>query len=596
MNYVDSIQFGFFVHFGIVRGLLYMTIQILPDSIVDQINAGEVIESPVSVVKELVENSIDAGSTNIYIEIQGGGLSSIVVHDNGKGMDAVNARLCFLRHATSKLRSEKDLWRLTTLGFRGEALSSIAACSKFTIKTAKKGSIEGIELQIAGGKVVKEQPCAFKEGTRVEVKSLFYNVPARQKFQKSASTYTSQIVKLLQGLSLLHINKGFTLVSQCKTLLQLDPCLDNTSASAYRKRAKDVLKSKFFEPMIWVDAQDDHYTFKGLIADPAYCQKSRSYQFLFINDRLVFSYEVSRAIQEGYGTRIQERSYPPFILFLYLPKEEVDVNVHPQKREIRLENTDRLIRNIRATIDQTLSKSAEPEFIIEAESLQPSKIQSSFFPKTFCENRFNPAQNLIEQTISYMPKVSASAIGLIGKYLLLSIEAEEGVCRRIQVLDLLAAYARCLFESFFMKQKTFSAQKLLFPLTIKLSDTDFQKAEHAIELFQKTGVDIRIMSENVVAIEALPSFIAAEDFTEFFTVVLEDLTDSSFSSSLKKKIEGKWARSSVAIAAKYKRSWSLAEAKKVHMTLKECADQNYDPTGNPIYFELTSDQLDRLRI
>lgn len=315
-------------------------IRVLSDHTINKIAAGEVIENPASVVKELVENSLDAGSTDICIEIQGGGRQMIRISDNGCGMNSDDALLCLERHATSKLREVEEIHSLSTMGFRGEAIPSIASISKFNLLTcpAKEGDTEpvGSMVIVDGGKMVSCSPAARSQGTTIEVKSLFFNVPVRKKFLKSPSIDASEILKTVSLIALGHPSIKFQLIIDGKNTLIAHSSKDPAFGTQLQERIESVLGTDFTRNATYIEETKDGISLKGVIGQPGYTRHNRTGQYLFINKRGVVSPLVAYAVKDGFGSSIPSGRFPVFVLHLEVSGDLVDVNVHPQKREVRL--------------------------------------------------------------------------------------------------------------------------------------------------------------------------------------------------------------------------------------------------------------------
>ena len=311
------------------------SIFLLPDHIINQIAAGEVIENPASVVKELVENSLDAGATKVQIEIEAGGMLLIRVSDNGIGMNRSDLERCLMRHATSKIKNFDDLMKINTMGFRGEALASVASISRMKIASSKDGDSNVIYSE--GGCILKFEEVSRVEGTLVEVRSLFYNVPVRKNFQKSTAASISEIIKIVNQLALANPYVSFILVSQEKKIIDVKSEKKLSFKDLLERRVKEILGEKIlFENLNWLEFKDGPLQIKGFIGSPSFCKKNRSLQYLLVNRRVVFSNLISMAIKEGYGTRIDEGDYPIYILHVDAENRFIDVNVHPQKKYVRL--------------------------------------------------------------------------------------------------------------------------------------------------------------------------------------------------------------------------------------------------------------------
>ncbi|MFS8563958.1 MAG: DNA mismatch repair endonuclease MutL [Rhabdochlamydiaceae bacterium] len=325
-------------------------IQILSNETINRIAAGEAIESPASVVKELVENAIDAGSKRIFVEIKEGGFQLIRVIDNGCGMGPDDALLSLERHATSKIRQAEDLSSLMTMGFRGEALASIAAISKLSLTTAVSDA-PGTKVECEGGRVLSLAPFPRRPGTTIDVRSLFYNVPARKKFQKSSAAATADVHRLLIALALAHPEITFEFVSQEKEVFSFAGNMEQVL------RIREVFGGEFVKEMKALDVQIGEYRIKGYLASPAQSRLNKTGQYTFINRRSVVAPLISFAVKEGYGMRLDGDRYPVYILHLDIPPSVVDVNVHPQKREVRFQQEAFLKQLVKEQIEKSFHAS-----------------------------------------------------------------------------------------------------------------------------------------------------------------------------------------------------------------------------------------------
>ena len=304
-------------------------IRVLPDNLVNQIAAGEVIERPASVVKELVENALDAGASRIRVELRSGGRESLLVEDDGAGMDGDDLLMALERHATSKLRSEQDLFAIATLGFRGEALPSIGSVSRLTLSSRPAGEATGTRVTVEGGHFGPVQPCGLAGGTRVEVRDLFYNVPARRKFLRAPATELTHVVTLLEHYALARPEVAFTLVHDGRTLMELAPAQDRW------ERFFELFPEIPREDMIPMEHAGPRVTLRGLAGKPERNLGSPRYQFTLVNGRFVRDRVLQHAISQAYEDTHPRGRYPIVLLALVLPLDRVDVNVHPTKREVR---------------------------------------------------------------------------------------------------------------------------------------------------------------------------------------------------------------------------------------------------------------------
>jgi DNA mismatch repair protein MutL len=508
----------------------------LPDPVINQIAAGEVVEHPASIVKELIENSLDANAKKIAVEIVQGGQQFISVEDDGYGMSPEDALLCLERHATSKIRSVEDLDLLCTMGFRGEALAAIAAVSHLELKTS-----DGVATRVvaSGGKVTLVEPCARNQGTTIEIRSLFFNVPARRKFQKSAGTNAAQVRKVVETISLAHEDIAFSLTINGKKVFEVFP-------SSKALRIQEVLGE--YEHEVSASA------LFGFIASPIRASSSRSGQYLFINKRPIFSPLIAKAVKEGFGTRISEHSYPPFVLFLEIPPDNVDINVHPQKKEARFKDESGLFRQVQSAVESAFGPVLPTSF--NPIDFSPP-LQEISFEESFLTPAFKTMENQ-ELDLSFRDQF----LTVVNQYLLIQRDS-------LILIDLTAAHARILFED--LKYEKAAMQTLIWPLEIKLQIGE----EHLAEELNALGIECRLLQKTLV-IDELPAFLDATDFPLFFSKWKEG-----------KKLENTAVRFSRARKSYY----LMHEAMEIWKKVQKCKDQMYDPLGNPISKEIKVEDL-----
>jgi DNA mismatch repair protein MutL len=501
----------------------------LSSFVINQIAAGEVVENPASIVKELVENSLDAGAKKISIELVSGGQQLIRVEDDGCGMGPEDALLSLERHATSKIQTVADLQSLSTMGFRGEALAAIASVSHFELKTSNG---VGTRLIAEGGKVSLMEPCARNLGTTIEVRSLFYNVPARKKFQKSPSTNAAQVTRVVEAIALAHPDVAFSLNGK------------EYSTAQPKKRIEEILGE--------YEHEVNEKGLFGFLSAPKKAIPSRIGQYLYINKRPIFSPLVAKAVKQAYGTRIAEHAYPRFVLFLEIDPDQVDVNVHPQKKEVRFRDEGRIF----SWVEQTIGSIFSPQTIFQ----EPITFT---MPPAFS---FAETPELFSKTAAEEVKLEfvfpEKPLAVCGKYLLLQKE-------EIRLVDLRAAYARIFFEA--MQFEKGKSQSLIWPLEFPLQPGE----EERLEEFNGWGIEYRLLKRTLV-IDALPSFLEAPDFPHFLAEWRAE-----------KKLEQVTTRFSQSI----KRHFSLDQALSIWQHLQRCKDSQYDPLGNLISVEIKEEDL-----
>lgn len=627
-------------------------IRVLNDHIINKIAAGEVIENPSSVVKELVENSLDAGATSICVEIQGGGRQLIRVSDNGSGMSADDALLCLERHATSKLRDVEDIHTILTMGFRGEAIPSIASISKFNLLTcpAKEGSQEpiGTMVIVDGGRVVSCSPAVRSQGTTIEIKSLFFNVPVRKKFLKSPSFDANEILKSLTLMALSSPEIKFELVSDGKNLLLAPPSEGESFADKMRCRIENVLGRDFAENMSFVEERKGDLVIEGMVGSCGYTRHNRTGQFLFINKRAVVSPLVAYAIKEGYGTAIPSGRFPAFVMHLTLPGELVDVNVHPQKREVRLRQEqvikELLIKAVRGSLNQ-----ASPLFQTTLPHIPHMEVASPVFeealkgegnfrfqevPSTWVFQKKTPFPSFTNEgyvetamqpqpdppslkppSISHpkspsfafqMDEEPPKALATLPSYILVdgsvanSFLARGGfVSEGLILADQKGMHSRILFEKLSQTQTgEVVGQTLLIPQKITLSPYDAVTLRASFSILKKMGFHIREAQENVFLIDAIPQLLGGKNLEKLMTDIVRDLLSTQTDSENEQvliRAQGQQIASRIvkeAVSANKLLSVFEAQALLDQLTLCECPF--ICPFGKPIFAQLTVDELDKL--
>ena len=510
-------------------------IVVLPDLVVDQIAAGEVLENPASAVKELIENSIDAGATEIRVEIEGGGLQRIQIEDNGSGMNREDLALCLKRHATSKIRSAEDLGRLVTMGFRGEAL---AAVSKIELKTSN--GKEGSYLAAQGSQSEQITPRPRNRGTTIEARDLFFNTPARLKFQKSAAACAAAVLKTVQTISLAHPEIAFRLLSNGKLTFDV-------KLSEWKKRAEEVLGPFAHEiaaPSV-----------RGLLGRPEEGKANRSGQVLFVNQRPVFSPWIAKAVKTGFGTRMREELFPVFLLFLEVAPDAVDVNVHPQKKEVRFRDEGKIYALVQNAVIGAFQQSAP--------ALPPVPWDFTPMPTTPFILREQPTPS-IEERLPMEP--CGRPLVQLGDFLLVE---EEGW----QLIDLKGASARLLFEEIEAPQA--AVQPLIWPLEIDLQES----SEEVSELLKAAKIESHPLGPKRLAIDALPSGLEPAQVSAFLQEFQGGKRDRRLAA-----VVTRTCRAST-------RAYSFEEACLIWRKLQNCEDKQYDPLGRTLAVSLTKEAL-----
>lgn len=574
-----------------------MKIHILSESMINQIAAGEVIENPASVVKELVENAIDALSSEIVISIKGGGFLLILVEDNGKGMEPDDFPLAIKRHATSKIAAIEDLQTLKTLGFRGEALSSIASVSKMRIESSRGST--GFEMEVVRGEEIASRKTSRTQGTTIEVKSLFFSTPVRKKFQKSISANIAEIHRLLEQFALAYPEIKFSFFSDDQLVFETSSLLTKQNFfESFKERVFSFYPDSFCQSATQISSAEEFVKIEGFLGEPTLASSTRRHQMIFLNRRIVSSFVLSQAIEDGYGTRLNEKMHPAFVLHLFLPSALVDVNVHPQKKQVRLRE-EVLIKKHLATLVSKAFQS-QNQISISHETVKKFTSQSISF-----ENfEKKPSQDFVESeqlnifTKESFLKDKFTIISLIEPYAFLEgsldfLPFKENE-KKLVVANLESAYARSLFEMLFSikeKKQQMETQTLTTPYVMELSKDQILRLNDLSLLLSSLGFELRRIGEKTIAFETIPSFLKNEELSVLMPSLIEELLECGRTEILEKKLKLSLARISCRIA-KMKKSFSFEEAQLI---LKQCMrtkEPLIDPFGEPVFVKLSKKELD----
>ena len=482
----------------------------LPDHVINKIAAGEVIERPASVMKELMENALDAGATQIDVEVVRGGMQLIAISDNGSGMNRDNALLAIERHATSKIRTAEEVEAVATLGFRGEALAAISAVSRFTLTTRPADDVSGTEIRIAGGKLQDVADAGCPPGTRMEIRNLFFNVPARRKFMRAESTELAQIRQLFAVYALAHPETGLSLNSDGRELYNLP------AGGSLADRIAELYNASFFSHLRALNFEANEVKVTGYAGLPQTGRKDRSDQYIFINGRPAAAPVIYHAINEAYHAVLARGRHPSAFLFIETAPDAVDVNVHPAKKEVRFRRPSAVRDCVIAAIEKALVLNApeeerrEPSFGFDAPKPPAQKqheldirSQRSGGREQESESRLTPEPRPL--TPSATPWRWCRVMGMAGVYVVL--ETEDGVV----LMDPQAAHERVLFEKF-MKEITDgspSRQGLLAPETIELMPADAEAIRRQLPVLEEMGFGISDFGHDTFIVDALPVHLQA---------------------------------------------------------------------------------------
>jgi len=599
-------------------------ILLLPDNIANQIAAGEVIQRPASAVKELLENAVDAGATQIKLIIQDAGKSLIQVIDDGSGMSETDARMCFERHATSKIKKIEDLFQVRTMGFRGEALASIAAVSQVELKTRKRGEETGTFIEVENSVVKIQEPVAVPDGTSIAMKNLFFNVPARRNFLKSNAAELRHIIDEFTRVALSFPEIFFSLTSNGQQMFHLE-------AGSLKQRIVQLLGSQYNAKLVSVKEETDYMNIYGFAGKPETAKKTRGDQYFFVNNRFIKSAYLNHAVMNAYQEMIPSDSFPLYVLFIDLNPEQVDVNVHPTKQEIKFEDEKIVYAFVQAAIKHALAQfSITPtlDFDLDPAIQQLPSIQQPFTEKVqdattstsifkgftqkhqahFIErNELKYWKNFYEPQetgqVSKLPtneselrtpdyRLTASDIEvtqLLNTYLV--IPSQKGFL----LIHQQAAHERVLYEQLKAagKDKPVSTQRSMFPLTLDLSPADAVIMDEVMEDLHYLGYHIEPFGKNSFIIQGTPADLATGNEKYVIDILLEQYKhfNPELKFSKREKIIRSLARQQ---AVKTGTVLSEKEMKQLVKDLFECEQPNSTPDGNPTYLEFKQEQLERM--
>ncbi len=603
-------------------------IHLLPDSIANQIAAGEVVQRPASAVKELLENAIDAKATNIHLIVKEAGKSLIQVIDNGTGMSETDARMCFERHATSKIRNSEDLFTLTTMGFRGEAMASIAAIAQVEMRTRRQSDEVGILLKIEGSDLKAYEPIQAPMGTNIQVKNLFFNVPARRNFLKSNSVELRHIIDEFQRIALANPMVSFWMYN-------VEEEVYNLPAGRLSKRIIDLFGKNYQQQMAPCNEVTDFLKVIGYIGKPDFAKKTKTEQFFFVNGRFIKSGYLHHAVMTAFAGMLQEGSHPFYVLFLEINPSRIDINVHPTKTEIKFDDERSVYAVVSAACRKAMSqynlnpsidfesemnvdflapnsrliaeKTTDYRPNIEVNSLQKAnlgnwqKLYEGFEPKAFERNsaisqediifkskaaphdnyesetfksNINKSENIAESLLND----SSNAIQIHNQFLLIQVKSG------LLLIDKKRAYERIIFDqykSILDKNQQAASQQLLFPITIDLNTADMQLVADIETEIANLGFTFNPIGNNSLIINGVPADILDENTQEIFESLLEQFKQNKAELSIDKKEN--LARSFAKRAASQQAN--LLQSTEIHLLVDQLfasTNPQFTTTGEPI--------------
>jgi DNA mismatch repair protein MutL len=529
-------------------------LKVLPEQIANLIAAGEVIQRPASVVKELMENAVDAGADSITVIINDSGRTLIQIIDNGCGMSESDATLCFAKHATSKIDSAEDLYKIETYGFRGEALASIAACGDVTLKTKREIDEVATEVHISGGIVDSVAPTSAPTGTNIAVRNIFYNIPARRKFLKSDNAEFRQISAEFIRIALTKNRLSFKLIHNSKEIFVLSPT-DNIKQRIVQIEGKHSAKD-----LIHIQTETSVVSIDGYIGSPLYAKKSQPNQFLFVNGRYFRSPMFNKAIMKAYDKLIPEGTSASYYVFLTLDPSQIDVNIHPSKTEIKFENESVIFEILNACVKEAIGVSAFTpgiDFDMEGAPEIPT-ITADFYnkekylkpPKINYDPLFNPFESDFENEHHLFDKeknevndfsetnefseTNNSLLVIKGRYIITPVQSG------IMLIDAVRAKEKVIYENYINALNIGNPpiQESMFPQTINLTSNSFSIIIEHQELLKSIGFDIRSFGDNCIVVYGIPAVFANEQIspTECIDNLLNNLKDFEATNNNKKLI------------------------------------------------------------
>lgn len=584
-------------------------IHLLPDILASQVAAGEVVERPASVVKELVENSLDAGASRIETVIRRGGISLVRVIDDGCGMDRDDALLSLERHATSKIRTAEDLAAIHTLGFRGEALPSIASVSRFRLTTREADAVAGTEIVVSGGRIETVRDGGEAPGTQIEVRSLFYNLPARRKFLRAENTESRNVEHQLHLQAIGHPRVAFAFVRDDRIAFQLP------ATTSLRDRIRDLHGNELVDQLLEVGAAagSSRIEISGLIGRAGFSRQTRSQQIVFVNGRAIESPVLTAALREGYHTALMKGQFPVTFLFLKLDPASVDVNVHPAKREVRFRDPagvrEAMVKAIRDTLEGG-RRDWQEQFRAPERVSAVAGVGDPGFPgiaggTTGGSSRVQTGRDSARPSMEPVPPSDVAApkddlatapdqqfqiIGVLNKLYVL-MENANGLV----LVDQHAAHERVLFEELRrrMEQEGVPSQRLLLPQTFDLPPRDAEWVERNLTTLQKMGIGIEPFGAQTFKIDSLPTFLQAADAAGFVRDVIDELRTVSKSSSALRLGEDMIATTVCRHAVKANDPLRYLEVEKLIRDLLECELPYCCPHGRPTMIQISNSELEK---
>jgi DNA mismatch repair protein MutL len=608
-------------------------IQLLPESVANQIAAGEVVQRPASAVKELMENAIDAGANKIQLILKDAGKALIQVIDNGCGMSVTDARMCFERHATSKVRKAEDLFAIRTMGFRGEAMASIAAIAQVEMRTRRHEDELGTLIEIEGATVTAQEVVATPEGTSICIKNLFFNTPARRNFLKSNPAEMRHIIDEFQRISLANPAIAFSLHHDGLEIFRLP-------SSALKQRIVHLFGNNYNERLIPVEEDTTIINIKGFIGKPQFAKKTRGEQFFFVNNRFIRDAYLNHAVNKAYEELLAEENFPLYVLFIDIDPAKIDVNVHPTKTEIKYLDEKSIYAIIHSAVKRSLGRfNISPTIDFDQESafsgmISPKSLDEIVPPSISFNPDFNPfsaeektpdrgfsgfksAGNKEQNTknwgslyeIAETETVAQVAMELPGngpedkyapiqkqlmqlhnKYIISQIKSG------LMLIDQQAAHERILYERFslHLEDRKGASQQSLFPQTVTLSPNDYELAKSLLDDIKSLGFEVREFGKNTLVIEGIPVDLGSNQINE--TQLFEHLIEGFKNSQQELKLDRRDALARSMARNSAIKSGVVLGQEEMNMLIEQlfaCKAPNFSISGKPVIQTMSLTELDR---
>ena len=606
-------------------------IKLLPDSVANQIAAGEVVQRPASAVKELLENSIDSGATSVQLIIKDAGKTLIQVIDNGCGMSETDARMCFERHATSKITDTKDLFSIRTKGFRGEAMASIAAVAQVEMKTKMISEELGTKIEIEGSKITVQEPVQTKDGTSIAIKNLFFNIPARRNFLKSIQVETRHIIDEFERVALTHPEVTFQMINNGSETF-------NLPVGTLRQRIVGVFGKNFNQKLVPLDEKTSIMNLTGFIGKPDFVKKTRGEQFFFVNKRFIKNGYLHFAVMQAYQDLIAHKSYPSYFIYMEIDPASIDINIHPTKTEIKFEDEKAIYAILNSAVKQSIGKyQVAPSLDFEQEISfnvdPPLEGQDIKIPQIKVNPNFNPFDKETSKEKGYSPSFSKpfskpepSQIGALDRMYqnnagisfenldenpiednkLIAVQTEKKIFQvhnryiysqlksGYVLIDQQRAHERILYEKFISSlenQVNFSQQEL-FPIQIEFSSSNFALLKEIWEEVKVIGFDISEFGKNTISINGVPADIKETDYQKLFENIIEQFKNNKDQLNLDTKES---VARSMARNMSIKKGKQLSEREIIQLTdeLFACAQPEYLPNGKRTFITVTLSEIEK---